>query len=228
MCHISVMGITMSTEAVVTENVIDNNVVNSSPPATPRTDTRSTDDLVLAAEAIFGGSTNETTLSDGSTCIFYPARMEQLPSIIEFFELVLGALDKEMVGALVEVIADRQQLLMSAGGNPNKVDVKDMSSVALVHKVFGQVSLFATLFAAVFKELPALVEKFTNVSGEQFKKMHPDDGMLIAGGIFMVNYSFFSRSLPPILMAFMRSWASHQVSKVETNNATKKVLRRNR
>ena len=183
-------------------------------------------DLSLAADAIFGGTSNEFTLKSlGKQVTVKPATMRQLPAVIGFFNTLLTSMDQESMGALVELIADRQQVAAAAGLNPNKVSVEEMSTQALVSKAFGNVNLFTTLLSSALATLPTLAPIFTNLTEEEYGDLLPDEGMLVAGAIFMVNYSFFTQSLPPLLTAFVRAWSSKNVAPVLAAQ-TKKVLKR--
>lgn len=166
-----------------------------------------TQDLSLAATAVFGGSDNTPRLRSGRELIIRPAKTKQLPMVIRFFERVILSIDAESLGALVEMFADRQREAIAEGQDPKKIPLEEMSGVELVTKAFGKVSLFTQLFIAVADELPTLAETFTNLSAEEYGDLDADEGMLVAAGIFMQNYDFFSRTLPPILTAFMQSRA---------------------
>lgn len=165
-------------------------------------------DLVLAATAIFGGTSNVVPLEDGRSVEIRPATMKTLPQIIAFFQAALDALDPETIGGIVEVFAERQQALIDAGKNPAEISMEDVGGISVVQNAFTKVHLLSSLLSAVLGVLPRLAPAFTNLTQEEFENLPPDRGMLVAGGIFMLNYHFFSQSLPPMLAAFMKSWAS--------------------
>lgn len=187
----------------------------------------SPNDLVLAANAIFGGTSNEVLLSSGKICQIFPATMKHIPAIINFFTHVLNSLDKDQIGGFIELIVDKQIALIKEGKDPNKISMEDLSGTELVSNIFGNVSILGAIFSSVFDFLPEVIEKFTNLSGEEFSDLPPDEGMLIAGGIFTINYGFFSRSLPPLLTAFMKSWASKNI-KVESSSLIKRMAQKRR
>lgn len=170
-------------------------------------------DLSLAATALFGGVSNSVPLKSlNRTTIIKQASMKQLPLVIGFFRDVMNGLDKDCLAALVELMADRQTEALQAGKDPSKVSVEEVATVTLVNKAFNNVNLITVLLSSTLESLPKVIPAFTDLTEDEFGSLAPEEGMLIAGGIFMVNYSFFTQSLPPLLTAFMRSWASKNVA----------------
>ena len=184
-------------------------------------------DFSSAATAIFGGESKEVMLpSLGRVVHIQPATMKQLPLVIGFFRDMLIGMDQEAVAGLVEIISDRQREAMQAGQGPNSVPVEEIASQALVGKAFKNVSLIAMLLSATLGCLPKVVPAFCDITADEFDLLPPDEGMLLAGGIFMVNYGFFTQSLPPLLTAFMKAWASKNLPAVIAHAPEKKVMRR--
>lgn len=196
-------------------------------------------DLALAATNIFGGTSNCIPLKekDGKKrlVIISAATMEHLPTILKFFRSVIDGMDPGSMGRLIDMIVDAQKRLIASGQDPNKVDLKalmtadDDASEAMVRKAFGNASLVTELFAASLEHMPMMAAAFTNLSAAEYNALDPDEGLLLAGGIFTVNYSFFIRTLPPILTAAMRGWASRNVAnapRVPTPASTKKAVAR--
>lgn len=184
-------------------------------------------DLSLAAIAIFDGGQSEIALPDGKKAIIKPATMRQLPTIIKFFQTVVESMDSESLGALIEVLADKQRDIIAEGGDPSKVKVEEIAGTELVRGYLTKVNLLAELFAAALSALPPAVTAFTNLSEDEFNDLSPDYGILIVGGIFTQNYAFFTQSLPPILTAFMRSQAGKRAaSQPAVQSAVNTVRRR--
>lgn len=173
----------------------------------PEPDT-STPDMLLAAIAIFDGGKNSTPLRSGKVLEIRPATMGHLPQIMLFFGGVVSGLDPSQLAQLIDSVVHSQKMAIARGEDPSKVDLRELATDELVAKSFGHASLLSSLFAAVFQLLPSLVESFTNLTEQEFRELELDEGILVAGGIFLLNYRFFTQSLPPILTAFMKSWAS--------------------
>jgi len=164
---------------------------------------------------IFDGGSNQIEVAGTEpgtrrTVTIRPATMEQLPKIMLFFGGVVDGLDGSRLAQLVDSIVHAQKMAIARGADPSKVDLRELSSDELIAKAFDHSSLMADLFAAVFRLLPLVVESFTDITEDDFRKLGVDDGTLIAGGIFLLNYRFFTQSLRPIFMAFIKSWASKQ------------------
>lgn len=175
------------------------------------------EDLSLAATAIFGGSSNSFKTRAGKLVIIRPATMEHFAPTLRFFNAILSSMDTNAIAVLVDMIADAQREAISAGQDPNTIDVQaltakvestEISAESLVRKVFNGADILTGLLAAAAESLPDLVERFTNVSKDEFNSMDPDEGIVLAVGIFTANYDFFSRRLPPIFRAFAQSKAA--------------------
>ena len=165
-------------------------------------------DLILAAQAIFADQSNSFKASNGKMVIIKPATMAQVPAVMRFFSAVVNGMDQGALAKLITEIVVKQNAQITAGEDPSKIDLKTLDPEPLVQKAFGNASLLMTLLTATAEELPKLVASFTNLSEAEFGTLNIDEGALLAAGIFTCNYGFFTRSLPPILMAFMKSWAS--------------------
>ena len=165
-------------------------------------------DMLLAVNAIFNEGKNDVVLKSGKTVTIRPATMGQLPLVMLFFGDVMVGIDPSNFALLVDSIVHTQKLAIARGEDPNNIDLRELATDELVSKAFNHTSLLSLLLSAVFQHLPKLVTAFTNLTEEEFRSLELDEGALVAGGIFTLNYSFFTQSLLPILTAFMQSWAS--------------------
>lgn len=172
-------------------------------------------DLTLSAEAIFGEGRTSFPLANGTLCEIRPATMGQIGKILQFFTAVIESVNPEHLTALIEGISQKQAQAIAEGRSPFELDFRDKSPVELVQSSFGELGIMASLFASVVDKLPMLAPAFSNLSSRDFENLSIEEGMIVAGSIFMVNYDFFTRSLPPILTAFMKSWASKQQASVK-------------
>lgn len=190
------------------------------------TDTPDTDsqDMSLAAFAIFSGATNTFTTSKGKTAIVKQATMKQLPVVLKFFQEIVGGLDQTALVSLIDMYADRQRKALANGEDPNAIEAgPEDDSEVLVGKVFGNVSLLTQLLASAATVLPELVQSFTNLTEEEYEELSPDEGLTLVGAIFLLNYGFFSQNLVPIFQAFMRNVGR---KKAVENVPTKGQIRR--
>ena len=182
-------------------------------------------DLELSASAIFGGTSNTVELASiGKTATIRQATMRQLPIILSFFRDVMAGMDKDSLAGLVDLIAEHQKKALSAGEDPNKASINEVATSDLVNTAFGNVGLLTMLLSATLSSLPKMGAAFTDLTEDEFGDLLPDEGLLIVGGIFMANYGFFTQSLPPLLTAFTRSWASKNAPALTA--LTKKVVKR--
>lgn len=175
--------------------------------AAPAPDTSATD-LMLAATAIFDGGKNTFTARSGKEVVIQPATMGHISRVMLFFSGVVSTMDPSSFAQLIDSVVHAQKMAIARGEDPSNVNLRELATDELVNKAFGHTSLLTQLFASVFDLLPDLVAAFTNLSSEEYRSLDPDEGMLIAGGIFLLNYRFFTQSLLPMLTAFMKSWAS--------------------
>lgn len=182
-------------------------------------------DMALAASAIFSGATNGFKTSAGKPAVIRQATMKQIPVILRFFQAIVGGLDQTALISLVELYADRQRKALAAGVDPNAIEMgPEEDSEAMVGKVFGNVSLLTQLLASASEVLPELVVSFTNLTEDEYENLPPDEGLTLVGGVFMLNYGFFSRALPPIFQGLMQAMAARKgVEKPATKSP---ILRR--
>ena len=167
------------------------------------------DDLSAAATAIFGGTSNEVYIKSlDRVATIKPASMKQLPILIGFFKNLMAHMDQEAIASLVELISDKQRDAINRGEDPSKLPIEEIAGISVVNTAFKNASLLTILLSATFESLPKVVPAFTTVTEQEYGDLSPDEGLLLAGGVFMANYGFFTQSLPPLLTVFFREWAS--------------------
>lgn len=181
-------------------------------------------DLALVAQTIFSGQSNFVPLSSGKPAIIKPSSMAQMPALLNFIRAVVEGMDQAALGDLLTRIITKQQEKIAQGQDPNQIDVTALDDLdGMTRKAFGNASLLMSLFVAVAEEMPPLVEACTNLSRAEYEQLQPDEGILIAAAIFVANYAFFIRSLPPILTGFVKSRASLPQATAPASTAKKTV-----
>jgi len=182
-------------------------MLETTPSLTESSDHDSGTDISLAAGILFDEHDN-TVKFRGREVRIYPATMKQLPLLMKFFQRILDALDKRQLADLIDLFATAQRAAISAGKDPSKVDLSFLTSEEVVGKALGNVSLLMALLAASLEIVPELIATFASIDEDEFGDLTADEGALVVGTVFLVNYHFFSRSLPPTLMVFTKLWAS--------------------
>ena len=175
-------------------------------------------DFGKAAAAIFGSEAKEVALpSLGRTVHIKQATMKQIPHIVAFFRDTVLGMNHEALGALVDMVADKQVAAIKAGKDPRALPVDEITGISVVTQTFGKINLVADLLNAVITSLPRVAAMLSDLTEDEFENLPADEGMLIAGGVFMVNYGFFTRSLPPIFTAFMQGLSARKKPAAESH-----------
>jgi hypothetical protein len=171
-------------------------------------------DLLLVAQTIFTDGVNEFTTNDGKVVKLTTAKMKHLATITRFMNAVVGKVDQKSLAAIVTSILVKQKAALAKGQDPNKIDVREMAESVLmdgapkdeaaksefvVTRSVNYVSIMFSLTAALMEELPDVVPAFTNLTKAEFEDMDPAEATIVAGGIFLMNYRFFTQSLRPVL-----------------------------
>lgn len=195
-------------------------------------------DLASAARAIFANDVNEFALDSGKVVTVSPGKMKHVPAIMGFFSAIMNRMDQEQLSALIDVVVAKQQEAVRAGKNPLAVDVKELAADVLtgadsaedvtrklVGTTLSTASLILGLTTAVLEELPAVVPHFTNLTEDEFGELSMDEAALVAGGIFIVNYRFFTQNLRPVMTAFLGGVMRKQMSAKPSDNAKPAIKR---
>lgn len=174
-------------------------------------------DLALAANAIFNGGANSFAMDNGKVVEIRPAKMKQMTDVMGFFKALVSRLEPGQLGRIIEFIAKRQREAMAAGKKPTDIDLmtllremvdrngddaQGIEGEEMVVRGIETSSLFFDMLGAVLEEMPRLIPSFTNLTVAEFEEMDLAEATAVIGGIFMVNYRFFTQSLRPILLAF--------------------------
>lgn len=171
--------------------------------------------IVLAASSVFGDGVNSFTTNEGKVVKITPCKMKHLEIITGFFTALVNRIDAKQLGAVIDFVATRQKNALAAGLNPLDFNLQDMlaeqmeaataeemSGAEAIAKMTTNANLLITLVNAVLGELPKVLPAFTNLTMDEWGELTPDEAAITVGGIFMVNYRFFTQSLRPVLMAF--------------------------
>lgn len=167
--------------------------------------------MALVADTLFSDGDNTVTLRGGRTVTVKPAKMKQLSLVMKLFQRLLESLDKHQLADLIDLVSFAQKAAIDRGDDPRKVDVSFLASEQVVEKAFGNISLLMGLVITAIDMVPALAEAFCDLSVDEYGDLDADEGTKIIGAVFLLNYHFFSQSLPPMLMAFTRSWSSQSI-----------------
>jgi hypothetical protein len=168
-------------------------------------------DLALTANTIFSNNQSEFMLRNNKLCKVRPAKMKQLTLIMTFFNKIIARLDSQQLALLLDTIIRLQKEAKAKTGNVS-IDPKNIDSAALIEKYLGNASLVGMLLTAVFEEMPVMAPAFTNLTIEEFEDLDMDEAALVAGAVYTVNYGFFTRSLLPILTAFLNGLAKKRLA----------------
>lgn len=144
----------------------------------------------------------EVVFREGRKVQLRTARVNTLPAIIHFFSAAISRVDAVALGELITFVADAQKKAVADGIPLSAVDIPPE---VILQKVRGNLSLIETLFTAVADLMPECASKFCELTPEEIGDLELDDGANLAFGIFLLNYHFFTRTLPPAIRGFLRS-----------------------
>lgn len=183
------------------------------------TETNEAADLARAAAAIFAGHSvkfHSPTLN--REIHIGQGRMNSLPALMEFFGAILSQVDQSDLHAMITAVAQEMKKNMDKGKDAfDFADLKELAATEIATRLLGKLGIGLLIMRAVFQELGGLVAAFSDVDAHEFGLLDWDEGTTLALGIFVVNYSFFTRSVPPIIRAFLQSGA--RTSKLQSGNA---------
>ncbi len=180
----------------------------------PEEDDSDVQSIAAAATAIFNRNETEFSTADGVVVKVQQAKTRHLTYAMTFLETLMGAMSESQLHGLVATFAAAQKKAIAAGIDPNTLDAAELTRAAL-----GNASIILTVASKVASELPQLVTVFTNLSVNQVNELDVEELVVVICKIFLVNYSFFTQTLRPILLSF----AAALLSKMETAKVSKQA-----
>lgn len=156
--------------------------------------------LVAVADSLFSKGVRQFPLSDGFMVEIRTANLGSLGTIVRVFSRLMEKFNEGQMRALVDLVADAQMLAITQGQDPKNVP---LNMEALIGKAFGSGRLVENIFLSILDEMPAIVETFTNIPPERVPTLEIDEGILIMGGIFTLNYGFFTQRVRPIITSMV-------------------------
>ena len=158
-------------------------------------------DLSAVVDGLFANAVTSFTTEQGVHVEFKRAGITQLGKASKFIELVMAKADPSRVKDFLDLITGEQQALMAEGKSVYDIN---LNAVSMIEKFLGNQSLLLTIFAATAEVIPEFVSIFSTITPEQFDQCSLDEQMVMAAGVFIVNYGFFTQSLPPIIKSVMQ------------------------
>lgn len=134
---------------------------------------------------------------------FRPCKTKHLNTLATLIYSLVAGLGNDEITRVLTFVTDEQKKLLDQGVNPYLLDTK-----SLVQKATVSGGTLVSLFQGALGVLPQFVEKFTNLTREEFDNTDALQGTLVAYGIFARNYHFFIQNGPLLGRAFMASLAS--------------------
>lgn len=156
--------------------------------------------LIATADAVFGRGVREFPLADGFMVQIRPANLGSISTIVKVFTRLMEQFNENQMRQLVDMASDAQMLAIAQGKDPKNADI-DYN--ALVSKAFGSSRVIETVFLGIMSEMPEIVATFTNIPAERVNSLELDEGILVVGGIFTLNYGFFTQRALPILTSLV-------------------------
>ena len=178
-------------------------------------------ELLAVVDRIFAESVSEFTAPSNGTVIKFPrAKLKQLGAATRLFQSIAERVPEERIAELLDLVIAEQKQLLAEG---KSVHDMNLNASNIITKALGNRSLLFEVFAACTEELSKVVAVFTNISVDEYEELDLEEQLIVAAGIFAVNYNFFTQSLPPILRAIFAGWKkriSARNGKPNQNSAT--------
>ncbi len=188
-------------------------------------DNNNPNDLSAVIDGLFANEITKFTTQDGFEVQFRRAGIVQLGKATDFFRTLMESAPVEKVKQLIDLIATEQQQLLSDGKSVHDLS---LNATQMIQKGLANQSLLLEIFGVMSAKLPEFCSYFSNVTTAQYEDMSLDEQLVIAAGVFAVNYGFFTQSLPPIIKSVVRGLKSKQIGsnenkgKLEAKSVTKK------
>lgn len=184
-------------------------------------------DLTAIVDGLFANTVSEFTTENGTHVLFKRAGIVQLGQATKFFSLITERADPAKIKQLIDLITMEQEQMIAEGKSVHEMN---LNAMALITKGLNNQSLLLTVFSAMADAIPEFVAIFTTISPEAYGELSLDEQLVIAMGIFAVNYGFFTQSLRPIIESAIRGLkqkqsanGKQQVASIATKSPAKKA-----
>lgn len=174
--------------------------------------------LEQALDGIFAGTVTEFTTTTGVQVHFPRAGIVQLGKATKFINLLIERADKIKVDAFLKLVAGEQAALLAEGKSAHDIN---LNNVKLLGKALDNGPLLMSLFGSMADALPEFVAIFTTIKEDDYAALTLDEQLVIAAGILVVNYSFFTQSLPPIIRSALKGFQMLKSGQGKRNAAMK-------
>ncbi len=181
--------------------------------------------LSAVVDGLFANAITTFTLDNGKEVTIKRAGIVQIGKATAFFSMLISSAPAERIKALIELISSEQAKLLEEG---KSVHDMNLNAIGIIQKGLDTQGLLLPLFASVAEKLPEFCSYFSTVSAEEYAELTLDEQMVIAAGVFAVNYGFFTQSLPPIIKSVIaglknkQSETNKSVGKLETKSPATK------
>lgn len=158
--------------------------------------------LEHALDELFSGAVTHYTTSAGTRVNFPRTGIKQLGKATAFVNKIAGTAVPESLNQFLALAATEQKRLLEEGKSVHDIN---LNHNGLLETALGNHSLLLGIFSAVADVLPEVVAIFSTITEAEYESLSLDEQLIIAAGILIVNYSFFTQSLPPIIKSAMRA-----------------------
>lgn len=175
--------------------------------------------LEQVLDGIFAGTATRFTTSAGNEVIFNRAGIVQLGKITKFINLIIENTDKQKIDAFLQLVAKEQTAMLAEGKSVQDIN---LNSAGLLTKALKNHNLLLDLFGMFAAELPEFISIFSTCTADDYEALALDEQLVIAAGILIVNYAFFTQSLPPIMRSIAKALSAKNASKGKQQQPAKK------
>lgn len=176
--------------------------------------------LETTIERMFESGLTTYTTRAGQTVHFQQAKFKQIATVTRLFQEMLALVPREEFGNMISMIVGAQVDAMAQGRAATDLN---LNVGRIVEEAIGEKSLLLTVFASCLDILPKFVPQFCDMSAEQFDQLDLDEAVVVATGVVAVNYSFFTRTLPPLLKQALGGWKKKGTSTEATNGKSQSL-----
>lgn len=176
--------------------------------------------LEQVLDGLFAGDiTRFTPESTKTEVIFKRAGIVQLGKATEFINLLIERADKGRIDAFLTLVAKEQKALMDEGKSVHDIN---LNNTKLLQGALANGPLLLSLFSSMADAIPRFVSIFTNMTEETYAdELVLDEQLVIAAGVLITNYAFFTQSLPLIIKSALKGFAALQKNHGKPKTAQK-------